>query len=529
MKHWKLVVAVSVVMVGLVVVMGVPLTGRGSLEGTEAGVHYEGTIMKPDKETLREWIQAYYSAPQTYLVPEIRQWIEQYPRLSFSLLDRLEYVPSERNQGNCENCWVWAGTGILGIALEAEEGIEDRLSIQYLTSCWSGTEWACCGGWLDWLADWYQTTGYAIPWSNANAHWQDARQECEGGTSVPCGTISTSPNYPIINCVDTRIVTHGVGRDQAVANIKNVLHQNKAVWFAYFLPTREDWLEFGNFWSYQPESAIWNPDFSCGHTWISSEAGGHAVLCVGYNDTDPDNSYWIILNSWGTTNGRPNGLFHLDMNMNYDCYYEMDGVYYYSFLWQTLDVDYGIVVTAPILEVDPSSLDFGELGKGSSQTMTFRAYNAGGGTLSGTLSANRNWITVSPTSFEGNDNTIYITVETTELRESLTPYTGMVTAVSNGGTKTVEILVTVIPVGVVAYPNPFSLTRHTNLAFWGTSVPYARIQIFTTAGELVRTLVETAGVSKLSWDGRNEEGGYVARGINVYIVKDLRGKIAVLR
>jgi len=188
-----------------------------------------------------------------------------------------------------------------------------------------------------------------------------------------------------------------------------------------------------------------------------------------------------------------------------------------------------IVVTAPILEVDPSSLDFGELGKGSSQTMTFRAYNAGGGTLSGTLSANRNWITVSPTSFEGNDNQISVTVETTELTESLSPHTGMVTVTSNGGTKTVEILVTVIPAGVVAYPNPFSLTSHTSLIFWGTSVRYAEIQIFTTAGELVRTLVETGGAGRLSWDGRNEEGDQAARGIYIYIVEGSRGRVAVLR
>ena len=26
----------------------------------------------------------------------------------------------------------------------------------------------------------------------------------------------------------------------------------------------------------------------------------YAVLCVGYNDDDPNNSYWIMLNSWGT-------------------------------------------------------------------------------------------------------------------------------------------------------------------------------------------------------------------------------------
>lgn len=188
-----------------------------------------------------------------------------------------------------------------------------------------------------------------------------------------------------------------------------------------------------------------------------------------------------------------------------------------------------ITIATVVLEVDPSYLDFSELGKGSSQTMSFRAYNAGGGTLSGNVSDNRNWITISPTSFEGNDNTIYVTVETTGLTESLSPYTGTVTVTSNGGTKTIGVSVIVVPIGVLAYPNPFSFTSHTSLTFWGTSVRYAEVQIFTAAGELVRTLVETSGASRLSWDGRNQTGDQVARGIYIYIVKDSRGKIGIVK
>ena len=68
---------------------------------------------------------------------------------------------------------------------------------------------------------------------------------------------------------------------------------------------------------------MWIPDAYCGHTWDNSTGGGHAVLVVGYNDEDanPANHYWIALNSWGTANGmRPNGLFRISMQMNYDCY-----------------------------------------------------------------------------------------------------------------------------------------------------------------------------------------------------------------
>jgi hypothetical protein len=187
-----------------------------------------------------------------------------------------------------------------------------------------------------------------------------------------------------------------------------------------------------------------------------------------------------------------------------------------------------ITIRAILLEVDPSSLDFGDMGKGSTKTMTFRAYNAGSGVLSGNVSASQDWITVTPTNFEGNDNTISVSVETSALTESLSSHTGTVTLTSNGGTETVEIFAVVIPTGAVAYPNPFSLSKHTELTFWGTYVPYAKIQIFTLGGNLMRTLEERNGASNLSWDGRNEKGDKVARGIYIYIVKEFRGKIAVV-
>jgi len=53
---------------------------------------------------------------------------------SYSLLGQIEYTPSERNQGACGNCWVWAGTSVMEVALNSQEGIKDRLSIQYINS-----------------------------------------------------------------------------------------------------------------------------------------------------------------------------------------------------------------------------------------------------------------------------------------------------------------------------------------------------------------------------------------------------------
>jgi C1A family cysteine protease len=306
------------------------------------------TIMHPSAETLRKWMEDYQNAPLANIDVDLRDRIGD--RASYSLLSHLEYTPSERDQGYCGNCWVWAGTGVMEIALDVQNGIKDRLSIQYLNSNYnsgSGSNWACCGGSCTALANFYSGMGQAIPWSNTNAEWGDYSQQCsDGSTSVPAGTIDTTLNYLIDSIAQLRIPTtpyDGV-TDQAtaIANIKNILDQNQAIYFSFTLATSADWTNFFNFWNNQSEDVIWNPDYSCGHTY-STGGGGHGVLCVGYNDDDPDNAYWIMVNSWGTTSGRPNGIFHLDMDMDYFCYYYNPyPAGYYSFMWQTLDMTYDI-------------------------------------------------------------------------------------------------------------------------------------------------------------------------------------------
>ncbi|RYZ61205.1 MAG: T9SS type A sorting domain-containing protein, partial [Chitinophagaceae bacterium] len=87
---------------------------------------------------------------------------------------------------------------------------------------------------------------------------------------------------------------------------------------------------------------------------------------------------------------------------------------------------------------------------------------------------------------------------------------------------------------VLNYPNPFT----TNTAFWfehnqpGVDL-YCRVEIFTVAGKQIKTLNRTINTPgnrsfELSWDGRDEWGDKIGRGIYIYrlSVKTAHGKTA---
>lgn len=258
----------------------------------------------------------------------------------FSLLSHLYYIPEERDQGNTGTCWVWTGTGCMEIALDVQLGIKDRLSIQYFDSLYNngeGEDWAGNGGHSYHFADFYDEHRFIIPWSNINAFYQDGN----GGDSaaISADEIAVNAGYLLESVNYFKIKTYDVAEDTAIMRIKNTLNQNKAIFFAFYLADNEDWHQFYDFWDYESESAIWKHGFSDGKDWNDEEGGGHAVLCVGYDDSDPDaaNHYWIMLNSWGVTDGRPNGLFRVSM---YGIYDDADSDSIYNTYWHTVEPVY---------------------------------------------------------------------------------------------------------------------------------------------------------------------------------------------
>jgi hypothetical protein len=300
----------------------------------------EYPIMHPTQEVASLWSGQFKASSKAYLSPEITNKMASAPVASFSLLDRLKYTPSERDQGTCGNCWAWAGTGVMELDYARQKGVTDRLSLQYLDSSYNrgcGDNGACCGGWLPDLVSFYQAKRIMVPWSNSNAHYRDGGQGCGACSPVSASSISTNPHYDLSAISVNTIPTQNMAKEEAISNIKNVLLQGKGIWFAYYLPDKSAWNNFFSFWGGEPESAVWQPDSACGRSFDYKNGGGHAVLCVGYDETDPNNRYWIMLNSWGNTTSRPAGLFRMNMDMNYDCSYGDLG---YAFYWMTLDMSY---------------------------------------------------------------------------------------------------------------------------------------------------------------------------------------------
>jgi PKD repeat protein len=322
------------------------LIAVGAVSVSVAAADPAPRVMQGTDEQLRAWIAQYEAAPTVAVAP-LRARTDAATAGSKSLLDLVPYNATERSQCPVSNCWVWTGTGILEAALSVQNGVRDRLSVQYFDSNYNGgagASWAGNGGSLGAFVQFYSTQRIAVPWSNPNASFQDGRTWCAANRQawVPAGSVGTDPHYDILSIEAQRVETRGIGDAAARANIKGLLQTNRPAYLAMRLPDREAWSAFYTFWNTAPETAVFNLSAYNGRAWTSL-GGGHAVLVVGYDETDPANPYWTVLNSWGTADGnRPHGTFRISMNMPYD------GLYQGSFTvpsteWQTVAVRF----TAP--------------------------------------------------------------------------------------------------------------------------------------------------------------------------------------
>jgi len=89
------------------------------------------------------------------------------------------------------------------------------------------------------------------------------------------------------------------------------------------------------------------------------------------------------------------------------------------------------------------------------------------------------------------------------------------------------------PQPFIVYPNPYKPPKgHTEITFSGLTED-VRVRIFSISGELIIDR-QIAGQSSWVWDGKNERGEAVARGIYIYLITNSEGgkkigKIAIIR
>ena len=225
------------------------------------------------------------------------------------------------DQGQCGNCWVFGSTAAVSIDNGVVSGTPQLFSTQWFDSDFysTGNGSACDGGDSSMFATWYNSYPHFIPWTNTDAGYADGNNPSSPATAA--SAIGQSPDVLFTGITASQIATATVSQAQAIANIKAVLNSHQGVVLLFWLPGA-GWTDFENAWDSNSETTPWAGVDSYSGTTMDNSGGGHLVCVVGYDDTD---NAWLLQNSWGTTNGRPDGLFELSQTMNYGDTMNYDG------------------------------------------------------------------------------------------------------------------------------------------------------------------------------------------------------------
>jgi C1A family cysteine protease len=178
-----------------------------------------------------------------------------------------------RDQAGCGSCWAFAAIGAMESALRIHEGVSLDLSEQSLVSCRSS---GCDGG----------SFSHAL-----------SRLQCDGPDD-PCGDRGAVPEsyfpyqaadvtcacpYPHPYCIRSwSYVGNGI-------QAPSVLHIKTAI--QLYGPVVASAYVTGPFQAYS------GGVFNAGH---STTSFNHALVLVGWDDTQGEDGVWIARNSWGT-------------------------------------------------------------------------------------------------------------------------------------------------------------------------------------------------------------------------------------
>jgi len=199
-------------------------------------------------------------------------------------------VPPIRNQGSCGSCWAFATVGALESAIMIGDGVGSiDLSEQYLVSC-NQDGWGCNGGGTAHDYHWWKKMGSeslagAVP--EAELPYQNSDVPCSGSYTHPYQIqgwgYAGNPGTPDTQAIKQAIYKYG--------------------------PVKVSMCIGNAFQAYS--GGVFNKD-------ESSVCGGgtnHAVVLVGWDDSQGPNGVWILRNSWGVGWGEA-GYMRIDRSVS---------------------------------------------------------------------------------------------------------------------------------------------------------------------------------------------------------------------
>lgn len=218
-------------------------------------------------------------------------------------------LPPVRNQGGCGSCWAFATVGALECNIKIRDNKVVDLSEQYLVNC-NTHNWGCGGGW--WAHDMHKNRPDGCGGIGAVLEQYMPYYARDGACMCP---------YPHDYKVDDWGYVSAEWQTPSVTQLKQAIMLYGPVSVAVSVNDA--------FQGYR--SGVFN---GCSNGTIN-----HAVVLVGWDDTQGPAGVWFMRNSWGT--GWGEGGY---MRLPYNCSkigYNATWVKYRGSLWLTADQSLG--------------------------------------------------------------------------------------------------------------------------------------------------------------------------------------------